>query len=296
MHTIMEVRGFPPLWCDWVDFILNSCRSAVLLNGVSGRWFSVKNGLCQGDPSFPDMFLIADDVLQQLIHQNGVTRRRWWFSSTLSDALAVVLQYGDDTLIVMQAVVDGAARLHLIMDQFAEATKLVINFTKSTLITVHVEPVVRGRIVVALGVRGGCFPSVVLRAPPVVGEASLGDFLSMIVKVDKYLAGWAVRLLTPAGRLVLINAVLDALPAYAMAALLLPPVVLRALDGLHRSFLWNVAERISGVQCLVAWERLHGIISCTQMQPKLSRKSKLIRSLLQLLSAGDTRRERTPHL
>ncbi|KAI5020887.1 hypothetical protein ZWY2020_059537 [Hordeum vulgare] len=41
-----------------------------------------------------------------------------------------------------------------------------------------------------------------------------------------------------------------------MAAMLLPLAVVRELDGLRRSFLWNVAERASGAQCLVAWERV----------------------------------------
>lgn len=78
----------------------------------------------------------------------------------------------------------------------------------------------------------------------------------MITKMDKYLAGWRARLLFPAGRLVLINAVLDALPTYAMAAMLLPPAVIKALDALRRSFLWNGAERATGAQCLITWERV----------------------------------------
>lgn len=49
----------------------------------------------------------------------------------------------------------------------------------------------------------------------------------MIAKVEKSLAGWRARLLSPAGRLVLSNAVLDSLPTYAMV------VVLR------HAFLWN---------------------------------------------------------
>ena len=72
------------------------------------------------------------------------------------------------------------------------------------------------------------------------------DFLPMIAKVDKYLAGWRARLLSPAWRLVLINAVLDALPTYAMAAMMLPPAVIKELDSLRRAFLWNAAERASG--------------------------------------------------
>ncbi|XP_073351793.1 uncharacterized protein [Aegilops tauschii subsp. strangulata] len=202
LRAIMEVRGFPSKWCDWIDALFHSSRSAVLLDGVPGRWFQVKCGLRQGDPVSPYLFLIVADVHQQLIRQDDVMRH-----PLLPEAPAVVLQYADDTQIIMRACADGAARLRRILDQFADATGLVINFSKSTL-------------------------------------------------VDMYLAGWAAHLLSPAGRLVLINAVLDALPTYAMAALLLPPSVVHALDALRRSFLWNVAERATGAQCLVAWERV----------------------------------------
>jgi hypothetical protein len=40
---------------------------------------------------------------------------------------------------------------------------------------------------------------------------------------------------------VLLNAVLDVLPAYAMATLDLPPGVLAALDCARRAFLWAAA-------------------------------------------------------
>lgn len=65
----------------------------------------------------------------------------------------------------------------------------------------------------------------------------------MIAKVDKYLAGWAARLLSPTGRLVLINAILDSVPTYAMAATttMLPPAIIKELDALRRAFLWNIA-------------------------------------------------------
>lgn len=92
---------------------------------------------------------------------------------------------------------------------------------------------------------------------PLSGEKlKFSDFLPMLAKVDKYLSDWRARLLSLAGRLVLINAVLDAITTYAMAAMLLPPAVLKALDSLHRAFLWNAAERASRAQCHVAWERV----------------------------------------
>jgi hypothetical protein len=39
------------------------------------------------------------------------------------------------------------------------------------------------------------------------------------------------------GRIILLNAVLDALPAYAMGAMEPPPALLRAIDALRRAFL-----------------------------------------------------------
>jgi hypothetical protein len=36
LHAVMRVRGFPEAWCDWMDMILSSSRSAILLNGIPG--------------------------------------------------------------------------------------------------------------------------------------------------------------------------------------------------------------------------------------------------------------------
>ena len=54
----------------------------------------------------------------------------------------------------------------------------------------------------------------------------------------------------------LLNAVLDALPTYAMSAMEVPPSVLRAIDALRRSFLWTATDKASRAQCLVAWDRV----------------------------------------
>jgi hypothetical protein len=82
-----------------------------------------------------------------------------------------------------------------------------------------------------------------------------GALRPMIAKVDRYLSGWCAILLSSGGRLVLINAVLDALPAYAMGALELPPSLLHAIDALRRALLWNIEGRASGAKCLIAWEQ-----------------------------------------
>ncbi|XP_040257991.1 uncharacterized protein [Aegilops tauschii subsp. strangulata] len=257
LRRIMEVWGFPAAWCDWMDLILKSSKAAVLLNGVPGRWFAVCKGLRQGDPVSPCLFLLVANVLQRMIRADGAPRH-----PLCEGAPPVVLQYADDTLIIMRASPDGATRLRVILDLFATATGLVINFAKSTLVPMHVAPDVLEAVVAAFECTVGSFPQTYLGLPLSCDKLKIDDFAPMLAKVDRYLVGWRARLLSPAGRLVLINAVLDSIPTYAMAAMRLPPAVLAKLDGLRRAFLWNVADRGSGAECLVAWtasllHRLH---------------------------------------
>jgi hypothetical protein len=70
LRAIMLARGFPAVWCDWMDMILATSKSAILLNGVPGPWIDCKRGLRQGDPLSPYLFLLVADVLQRLIRQD----------------------------------------------------------------------------------------------------------------------------------------------------------------------------------------------------------------------------------
>jgi hypothetical protein len=75
----------------------------------------------------------------------------------------------------------------------------------------------------------------------------------LIEKLDKYLSGWSVIVLSLGGRLVRLNTVLDALPTFPMGAIELPMALLQAIEGLHHAFLRNSGDRSSGEKCLVAW-------------------------------------------
>lgn len=181
---ISLARGFPELWCDWMDLILRSSRSAILLNGVPGKWFPLRCGLRQGDPISPYLFLLVADVLQRLIRRDDLLHHL-----LLEGEPLLVLQYADDTLIIMRACPTTAARLRSILHDFAAATGLVINYSKSTLVPMNVETDNLAAIMEVMGCRVEGFPQTYLGLPLSCHKLSLADFHFIIAKVDRYLAG-----------------------------------------------------------------------------------------------------------
>jgi hypothetical protein len=91
------------------------------------------------------------------------------------------------------------------------------------------------------------------RSPSISGTACVQHqaatqyaFFLLIAMVDKYLSGWRAMLLSYAGRLTLVNSVLDGLLTYIMGAMVLPPGVIKLLDARRRAFLWAGSYKASG--------------------------------------------------
>jgi len=66
---VMKFKGFPEKWVRWVDVILKSGTSSVLLNGIPGKPFACKRGVRQGDPLSPLLFVLAADLLQTIVNK-----------------------------------------------------------------------------------------------------------------------------------------------------------------------------------------------------------------------------------
>uniref|UniRef100_A0A8R7V8R9 Reverse transcriptase domain-containing protein n=1 Tax=Triticum urartu TaxID=4572 RepID=A0A8R7V8R9_TRIUA len=81
------------------------------------------------------------------------------------DLPPTVLQYADDTLIIAHASTAAAQVLKKILDDFASAAGLCINFSKTTLVPMNVDPAVSDLIVQSLGCVTASFPQTYLGLP-----------------------------------------------------------------------------------------------------------------------------------
>jgi len=179
---ILSARGFPHKWNQWILHLLQTSHSAVLVNGCPGNWIRCKRGLRQGDALSPYLFLLVADVLQRLIKTDNGIRH------PVCDGPCPVLQYADDTLLLLRADVADVTRLKAVLDSFAMATGLKINFSKSTLIPMHVQQETISVILQTLQCTQGAFPQSYLGLPLSNSKLKLSAFAPLISKVDRRLA------------------------------------------------------------------------------------------------------------
>jgi hypothetical protein len=55
MIQIMQHKGLPDRWTNWMKMIFGSGTSAILLNGIPSKVFHCKRGVGQGEPLSPPL-------------------------------------------------------------------------------------------------------------------------------------------------------------------------------------------------------------------------------------------------
>jgi hypothetical protein len=234
LDRILIAKGFPSIWCLWIRNLNSSRQSAVLLNGKPGKWIQCRRGLRQGDPLSPYLFNIVADVLFLLLKkasEEGLLLHP--IDASLS---CPVLQYADDTLIILKAMENCINNLRTVLSAFSEATGLQINFHKSTFAPIHVQPQLASDLASAIGCDIASFPQNYLGLLLSTHKLKLNAFCPYIEKFRRRLPGWIGKMIPLSGCAILVKASLSSMASHLLSALMVPIDTIKHFDKICRAF------------------------------------------------------------
>lgn len=194
LFKILAARGFGDKWLGWINCLLSSSSSRVMINGILGEKIMLKSGLRQGDALSPYLFILVADLLQRLCiaeHNRG----------NLEHPLAAhgpfpVLQYADNTLILIKGTYEQALAIKRVLSIFSDFTGLHINFNKSTFVPISMDEDTCHRVAELLQCQISSFPCTYLGLPLSTNKITHGLLMHVIHKVDKRLSGWLATFLS----------------------------------------------------------------------------------------------------
>jgi hypothetical protein len=244
---MLQKFGFGTKWRAWMRACVCAGNMSVLINGSPTGEISIKRGLKQGDPLAPLLFLLVAEGLGMLVRRAVEVNRFKPFLVGTEEFPVSILQYADDTLCIGEASVENLWTLKAILRGFEMMSGLKVNFFKSCLVGVNVSDEFMFMATEFLNCRRGSIPFKYLGLPVGGNPRKLDTWEPMLTIIKRKLGTWRNKYVSFGGRIVLLNAVLSAIPVFFLSYMKMPVKVWKELVKIQRDFLWRGLSKSSGI-------------------------------------------------
>eukprot|EP00253_Pinus_taeda_P030057 PITA_30057 len=219
IKLLLTHLGFKTDFISWIMGCISNVSYAILINGAASSFFKGQQGLRQGCPLSPLLFLLVAEGLSQLIHK---ARREGKIKGieVATNLFISHLLFVDDILIFTNSEQIEIKELKNILELLLKATGMQINSRKSQLIMTGIASQERARL-----------PSFFPFQPS------------------------TLELPFKAGRLTLIKSVLLAIPVYWAALTWATKGIMEKIRRLCSIFLWDGSKE-NQVLPWVAWDKV----------------------------------------
>ncbi|KAL9677780.1 hypothetical protein QQ045_015616 [Rhodiola kirilowii] len=234
LENIMKKMGFADKWVDRVMRCVCSVSYVVKVNDHLSGEFRLERGLRQGDPLSPYLFLLCREVLSAKV-SSGLLK---------GDLSGVKI---NDSIFFIKATANEPQNLKRILTFYEDISGQRINFDKSEISFSENTPAdIRSEIIRILDVvQVPCY-SRYLGFSLVMGQRKTEVFRCIVEKAWKKINDWKYKMLSAAGREVLIKAVIQSLPVYMMSVYRFPEKCLQEVTKLISQFWWDKKDKNKG--------------------------------------------------
>ncbi|XP_016185821.1 uncharacterized protein LOC107627507 [Arachis ipaensis] len=241
-----------------LESVLHRHSISVLVNGSPSKPFKMERGLRQSNPLSPFLFVLVVDVLNRMIEE--AVRNGQILSLLVGrDNIELShLQFADDTILFCPSEEETVRNYKRLLRCSEIMSGLSINFEKSNLIPVNYSQEWVNRMCQPLGCQEVALPVRYLGISLGANLRLVKTWKPVIDKVEEKLSLWKAKILSKAGKLVLIKSVINSLPIYYLSLYKMPNVVARRIISLQRRFFWGKDDGRPGM-ALVKWELIQAL-------------------------------------
>ncbi|XP_040996027.1 uncharacterized protein LOC121242200 [Juglans microcarpa x Juglans regia] len=216
----------------------------------------VSRGLRQGHPLSSYLFILCAEALTALLNQAEACGGLTLVPIGRGPVSVNHLFFADDSLLFCKAKAEELRYVLNILDIYEKASGQVINKDKSSIFfSRNTGHAVQQQILELAGVKSSGTFERYLGLPTLVGRAKVASFHSLIDRTWSRVTNWKNKFLSATGKKVLLKAVLQAIPTYAMGMFMIPLSITSKLNQLLRKFWWGFNEDSSKIQW-ANWKQL----------------------------------------
>jgi len=213
--------------------------------------------LRQGDPLSPYLFILCVEGMSALIKQaernnilHGVKVCKR--APTISHLL-----FTDDSYLFIKANEKETQALKDILDTYASASGQLINMQKSEIyFSRNVPATKKNTLSNMLRVLECIGTGKYLGLPSMIGRSKKFIFNYIKDRIWNRISGWSSKMLSQAGKKVLIKSVAQAIPSDCMSVFLLPHSITEDIEKMLNSFWWGMKNEGRGGFRWLSWERI----------------------------------------
>lgn len=191
---MMQQLGFTEKWITWVNSILTSATTSILLNGVPGNTIQCKRGVRQGDPLSPLMFVLAADLLQGVVNRACQLGLLTPPLQNANEQDYPIVQYADDTILIMKASQRELFNLKGILQTFTMSTGLKVNFNKTCLVPINMSQDKTQIMAGTFGCSIESIPFTYLGLPLGTTKPTIEDHAPLVNKIERRLSATSTYL------------------------------------------------------------------------------------------------------
>ncbi|WVZ75250.1 hypothetical protein U9M48_023324 [Paspalum notatum var. saurae] len=256
LQKMMEKLGFCNQWVEVIMKFVSSVSYRIKVNGDLSEEFFPERGLRQGDPLSPYLFLIYAEGFSALLRRAEEEGKIKGIKICPGAPSVSHLLFADDSLILCRANGGDAQQLQSLLQVYEECSGQMINKDKSAVMFSPNTPTgEREEVMSALQIAKETTNERYLGLPVYVGKEKSKVFQFLKERIWQRIQGWKEKLLSRAGKEILIKAVAQAIPTYAMTCFDITKGVCEQISSMICKYWWSNQDKDRKMHW-ISWDTL----------------------------------------